>query len=177
MTATIAEPAVFPIPLAGRRSWRSADSLRHVSLYAQGALALSYPAPTGLPVEPRAPRLAVVRDGDEQLPGSPEAWTVTFLHAVIEVIACDRPLAQLVRWTSRAVYADIARKRGLVARHRSMTSLRPSRQRLATVRVSHPNEVSAEVAARLTVGTRSRALAARFDYQNDRWVCTALCFG
>ena len=177
MTLTSSGPVVQPLPLSRQRSWRATDSLPGPSAYSQGALALSYPLPQGLEAEPHSAALVVLRHGEPRHPPGSESWAATFIQAVIEVIASDRPLTQLVRWTSRSVYSDIAHRRDLVARHRGSTGLRPSRQQVATIRVCHPHPRSAEVAARVTVGARSRAIAARFDYQHDRWVCTALCLG
>lgn len=176
MTSTI-DRVLRPLP-PGRRAWRPADSLPDAPQYSQGALALSYPLPGGIPARPRSDALLLLTPrsrGDGA--GGTESWAALFVQAALEVIACDRPLSQLVRWTSREVYADIARRRHLVARHRGSTGLRPSRQQVATVHVCEPDEGCAEVAARVMLGSRSRAIAARFEYLRGRWVCTAIRFG
>jgi uncharacterized protein DUF6459 len=178
MTTTSTHPVVRPLPLGGQRSWRPSGSLPHAPAYAQGALALSYPLPQGLESTPRPTALVVVRHGtppNER--AGPEAWAATFIQAVVEVVASDRPITQLIRWTSRGVYAEIARQHQLVTRHRGPTAVRSHRQHVATVRVCQPDAGSAEVAARITFGPRSKALAARFDFAKERWLCTAICFG
>ena len=179
MTLSLSRPtSVLPLPLPGRRAWLPVDSLRGRAEYTQGALALSYPLPEGLTADPQTTALVVVAHGARNgSGGGTEAWAATFIQAVIEVIASDRPVTQLVRWTSRPVYIEIAQRQRHVARHRSATGVRSNRQQVATVRVCRPLEGCAEVAARVTFGPRSRAVAARLDYVNDRWVCTAISFG
>lgn len=179
MTSSLAHPfLVRPLSSGSRRTWRPADALGETSGYLQGALALSYPLPAGMDTDPCPTALVVV-------PGHPrsrsaestDAWAATFVQAVVEVIACDRPVTQLVRWTSREVYGEILRRQQAVARHRSSTAVRSSRSQVATVRLCRPAPACAEVAARITFGGRSRALAARLDRQHDRWLCTAIEFG
>lgn len=171
-------PVVQRLPLAKHRTWQPVDSLAEAASYTQGALALRYPPPAGVDTDQRSTALIIVPH-DTRPAGRPslQAWAVTFVQAVVEVIASDRPLTQLVRWTSRPVYADIARRQQAVARHRTAAGLRPSRHHVATIRVCQPTSRSAEVAARITFGARSRAVAARLDFENDRWLCTAICFG
>jgi hypothetical protein len=55
--------------------------------------------------------------------------------------------------------------------------IRPLRQHIASVHVCRPEQGVAEVAARVTVGQRSRAIAARLDFERGRWTCTAMTFG
>ncbi len=139
------------MPLPARRAWLPADSLNGPEGYTQGSLAC--------PTRSRLRTTLVVAAGHGAArPGSKggmEAWAATFIQAVVEVIGTDRPLTQLVRWTSRPVYTEITQRQRLVAQHRSATSTRPCRQHVATVRVSRPSEGCAEVAARVT----DRALA------------------
>jgi hypothetical protein len=172
-----ANQAVQRVPLARRYARRAVDTPADRTAYTQGALALSYPLIADLEADPRSTALVVVPHGSRPDPGSgAEAWSATFVQAVVEVIACDRPLTQLVRWTSRTVYADIARRRELVARHR-LGLVRASRQQVATVRVCRPTSAALEIAARVTFGGRSRAVAVRLDYVKERWLCTAIRFG
>jgi uncharacterized protein DUF6459 len=171
-------PTLRAVPLPHRRTWRPVDSLHSPSDYAQGALALSYPLSTGTTTDPETTALVMVPHGaDRGAKGELEAWAATFVQAVIEVIASDRPVTQLVRWTSRGVYAEIAERQRRVSRHHSPVTVRASRQHVATVRVCRPAPGCAEVAARVTIGPRSRAVAARLDYLNDRWLCTAIHLG
>ncbi len=176
-TSTSHPTALRPVPLPGRRTWQPADSLGPPSEYTQGALALTYPLAAGTAADPQTTALVLVPHGAR--PGTNagmEAWAATFIQAVVEVIASDRPVSQLVRWTSRRVYAEIAGRQRRVARHRGTTATRSCRQHVATVRVYRPTGASAEVAARVIFGPRSRAVAARLDYVNGRWLCTAISF-
>lgn len=172
----------LPVPLA--RHWPQSGAPATVSahrVYAQGSLALSYPLPGGLDVVPRSQARIVVRaavvDAVPCRP-DPQAWASRFLQAVVEVISSDRPLTQLVRWTSPRVYDDIQQRQQRALRHRGqLGNPRQSRHQVATVHVCQLGPEVAEVAARVTIGPRSRAMAARLDFERDRWTCTALTFG
>lgn len=179
MTAPTAQrPLVRPLAVSARRSWQAVDTLVSLGEYTQGALALSYPMSAGVSADPYPTALVVVPHGvGAGPPHGSEAWAATFIQAVVEVVACDRPVTQLVRWTTRAVYAEILRRQQNVARHRSDSSVRSTRQHVATVRLCQPTPDSAEIAARVAFGGRSRAVAARLDRLNDRWLCTAIQFG
>jgi hypothetical protein len=171
---------VVPVSVRRQLRWEGPASSRHTDPgYSQGALALTYPLPGGLEAEPRADALTVVRSapGEGAPIPCPESWAARFLQAVIEVVSCDRPVTQLVRWTDRFVYADIARRQQLVAAHRSPTTVRSCRQHVASVHVCRLTPDVAEVAARIAFGPRSRAIAARLEHRRGRWLCTALCFG
>lgn len=146
--------------------------------YSQGALALTYPLPSGVECEPRSTALTLVQPGParpEEIAES-EAWAARFLQAVVEVLSSDRPLTQLIRWTDQTVYAEIAHRRQRVSL-RSARTPRSGRPHVATVRICHPTAETAEVSARVTTGGRSRAIAARLDFRRDRWLCTAIQFG
>lgn len=45
-----------------------------------------------------------------------EEWARRFVQAAVEIVGGDRPPSQLLRWTSREVYADLERRAQLVAR-------------------------------------------------------------
>ncbi len=168
----------------GGRRWhqtRLQSPADAVPLCQQGTLALTYPLPSGLEHEPRPPHLTLVRPvpatfGD--LVPDPNAWASRFLQAVVEVISSDRPVTQLVRWTDARVYADIARRQQQVATQRATgSSVRMVRQQVASVHVCRVTAQAAEVAARVTVGGRSRAIAARLTFASNRWTCSELVFG
>ena len=172
---TLPAAGSFPAPWPPRRLL---PSTKEVTPYSQGALALSFPLPSGLECVPQTSALTLVRPGpagDGQLASS-EAWAARFVQAVIEVLAGDRPVTQLVRWTNQAVYADIASRRERLA-ERTPRGPRKGRPHVATVHVCHPTDSTAEIAARVATGARSRAVAARLDRSNDRWMCTAIHFG
>ncbi len=147
--------------------------------YVQGTLALRFELPGGLSAVPEAPALRVVHE--EDCPQAPPAqeWAGRFVQAVIEVISCQRPLTQLVRWTSESVYDEIATRKETVAAHLRdrQEPRRSSRHQVASVHVAHPGGDVAEVSARVRLGRRSRAIAARLDLHRGRWMCTAISFG
>lgn len=173
-------PAV-PVPIARAARWATVPSRYQAPgpRYTQGALALTFPLPTGLDAEPRSHALSVVSEASDvaQTAPDPQPWAARFLQAVVEVVASERPLTQLARWTGPQVFADISWRRQRVAEHRAATRSRSGRQVVATVHISRPLHDVAEVAARVTAGTRSRAIAARLDYSRGRWLCTAIDFG
>ncbi|MBA3309728.1 MAG: hypothetical protein H0U28_06660 [Nocardioidaceae bacterium] len=156
--------------------WRRQEAGSH---YMQGALALTYSLPSGVQADPRSSALTLVHPAPEEAGEAPDAhtWAARFLQAVVEVVSSDRPLTQLVRWTDQRVYAEIARRQQRVAAHRRSTVVRTNRQQVATVHICHPAPTVAEVSARVSMGGRSRAVAARLVFSRDRWLCTAICFG
>jgi hypothetical protein len=145
----------------------------------QGTLALELPT-QGLPERTR-PDLHVVSDPPTQRPsGAPpaEQWAARFVQAVIEVIAGDRPVQQLIRWTDEHVLSDLQyRVEVLGATSNARGRGRTERSQLRSVRVCRPAPSVAEVSAHVRHGGRSRAIAARFEAQRGRWLCTALQFG
>lgn len=168
---------VQPVALARRTRATSTAVLADPATCAQGALALHYLAEGSPPAGIASRSRAVAR---QRRPADPlEAWAASFVQAVVEVVAGDRPLSQLVRWTSRRVYADVADRQRLgpepVIAPTSRTSAR--RQQVASLRVYRPGPDVAEVSARVTSGSRSRAVAARLDRVRGRWMCTAIDFG
>lgn len=100
--------------------------------------------------------------------------------ALVEVVGGDRPVSQLLRWTTSEVYEDLARRAHLVARS---VGRAPGQGRLQSVRPhllgAHTCFVSAravEVSLHVRYGQRSRAVAARFELIRDRWQVCALEF-
>ena len=144
----------------------------------QGTLALEISGP-GLPEQPR-PDLRVVPDGRPGLAGTPpaEQWAARFVQAVVEVVAGDRPVQQLVRWTDEAVFTDLRhRVEALGSASNAGARGRTERSQLRSVRVCQPAPAVAEVSAHVRHGDRSRAIAVRFEARHGRWLCTALQFG
>lgn len=140
----------------------------------QGTLALDIRGCLGMP---QTPELRVVEDSGRVV-DDVSKWSARFAQAVVEVVGGDRPLTQLVRWTTGRVYTDLERRVRILAR----TS--PSAQRLRTVRpqvrsvhVFQPTPETAEVSVHVRHGQRSRALAARLELDEGRWQCTALQLG
>ncbi|MDP3892978.1 Rv3235 family protein [Nocardioides sp.] len=111
-----------------------------------------------------------------------ERWSRTFAQAAVEIVGGDRPVSQLLRWTTPRVHADLDRRARLVARagahEPGLGRRRPpaGRPQVVSVHPSFVTERVAEVSIRVRSGARFRALAARFEIVAGRWQCTALEF-
>ena len=149
----------------------------------QGTLALDLdclPAPADRPLPlPPAPLVAV--DGGRAVdPAEAEVriWAHRFAQAVVEVTAGDRPLAQLLRWTSARVYQDLTRRVQVMARTRNAPARRRTiRAQVCSVHVFQPSTGTAEVSVHVRYGQRSRAIAARLERRRGAWTCTVLQLG
>ncbi len=141
----------------------------------QGTLALDLGCSPGIPLTPEydeGTRSRLESTSDAEV----KTWTARFAQAAAESIGGDRPVSQLVRWTSRDVYRDLERRVQLVRLARPAGRTRAIRPQVRSVHVFQPSPGRAEVSVHLRHGERSRALAARLEYRRDRWVCTALEF-
>ncbi len=109
-----------------------------------------------------------------------EEWTRRFVQAAVEIVGGDRPMSQLLRWTLPEVYDDLRRRTMLVARaggHQpGLARVQPVRPRVLSVHTCFIRPDAVEAAAHVKYGERSRALAARFERIEQRWVCAALDF-
>jgi Family of unknown function (DUF6459) len=154
----------------------------------QGTLALDFPLPSGLSAVPEAPELTLVVGRTESPPTTarpPECplptardWAGRFVQAVVEVIAGDRPVQQLIRWTDERVYGDLSRRVRILGLTTSAASRhRTERSLVRSVHIYQPHPDAAEVAAHVRHGARSRAVAARLEAERGRWTCTALRLG
>jgi hypothetical protein len=149
-----------------------------------GSLALSSdvaslpaPAPHPAPGPPRTPELRLVAT-DDVAGEDVRAWAARFAQAVVEVLGGDRPLSQLVRWTSRRVYLELERRLVILARTPgSGQRARAVRPQVRSVHVCHPTARTAEVSVHVRYGRRSRAIAARLELVRGRWQCTVLQLG
>jgi hypothetical protein len=146
--------------------------------FVQGTLPLSYSLASGVDSVPHSTATTVVRTlaASSDAPAV-HAWSSRFMQAVVEVVSGDRPLTQLARWTAPNVYQQIGRVQEHVSAAKRDPSQRLPRHQIATVHVCQVNPIVTEVAARVVGGRRSRALAARLDYERERWTCTAFDFG
>jgi hypothetical protein len=141
----------------------------------QGTLALDV---VRRPPEPSAPDLHLVTGGDEPPDDPVRAWAATFAQAVVEVVGGDRPVTQLLRWTTARVYDDLHRRVRILARTAPAPArLRTARPQVRSVHVFRPGPASAEVSVHVRHGQRSRALAARLELRAGRWTCVALQLG
>jgi len=109
-----------------------------------------------------------------------ERWAWRYSQAAVEIVGGDRPVSQLLRWTTREVYDDLTRRAQLVARaggHRpGEAQVQPVRPVVAGVHSCFVGADVAEVSVHVRYGRRSRALAARFVQLDGRWQCNALEF-
>ena len=122
----------------------------------------------------RALRLVTDGEPDHEV----RLWATRFAQAVVEVLGGDRPLSQLLRWTSRRVYLELDRRLSILNRNsdagRRMRTIRPQ---VRSVHVFHPTPRCAEVSVHVRHGARSRAIAARLEQRSGHWQCTALQLG
>ena len=106
---------------------------------------------------PRVPRLQVVRGTTNGV----EAWAARFAQVVVEVVAGDRSVSQLLRCTTPEVYADLSRRTAVL--HRSVAPHQRLRRQRAVVRSVHvfcPVVTAAEVSVHVRHGDRGNR---RFD--------------
>ena len=100
--------------------------------------------------------------------------------ALVEIVGGDRPVSQVLRWTTPEVYQDVARRAHLVARAAGRTpgsgGVQKVRPHLVAAHTSFVSESCAEVCLHVRYGARSRAVAARFELIRDRWQVSALEF-
>jgi Family of unknown function (DUF6459) len=145
----------------------------------QGTLALDLeelPAQLSAPPEPSA-HLALAPTPD-QAADEVRAWAHRFAQAVVEVAGGDRPVTQLLRWTTPRVYQDLSRRVQIMAQTRSAPErLRTIRPQVLSVHVFQPKPSSVEVSVHVRYGLRSRALAARMERRRGAWTCTDLQLG
>jgi hypothetical protein len=148
----------------------------------QGTLALDL-QPRQDPPEPVATTGGTSADVisiDLRLRRDIEQWSRRYAQAAVEIVGGDRPVSQLLRWSSREVYANLERRAQLVARagnHQpGQARVQPVRPRVLAVHTCFLARQIVEVSVHLRYGERSRALAARFENSDQRWCCTALEF-
>jgi hypothetical protein len=129
----------------------------------------------------RAPEVPDLRLVDEDVSGGDrdvQVWAARFAQATVEVLGGDRPVFQLLRWTSERVYADLDRRVRILGRTAPAVERRRTiRPQVRSVHVCRPAAGCAEVSVHVRYGHRSRALAARLERHVDRWLCVALQLG
>ncbi|HWJ67507.1 MAG TPA: Rv3235 family protein [Nocardioides sp.] len=148
----------------------------------QGTLALALLPRQGPPTAPAPtsrPGAAVVPI-DRRLRRTIEEWAHRFTQAAVEIVGGDRPVSQLVRWTSPDVHADLRLRAHLVARaggHQpGLGRVQQVRPRVQSVHACFVNDRVVEAGVHVRHGERSRAVAVRFELIDQRWICTALDF-
>jgi hypothetical protein len=165
-----------PTPIESARTASVQHDLVGSGAMTRGALALRYQLEPELDVVPAPPALRLVPAGP-RLP-DPQAWASKLVQAVAEVLAGDRPISQLVRFTDSIVFGELNRRVRLLGLTTTAT-VRGLKERSAvrSVHVFTPATEVAEVAAHVRYGDRSRAIALRLEVHRGRWICTALEIG
>lgn len=137
----------------------------------QGTLALDFGAPRPIP---RRPDLRAVAGMRAEL----DAFASRFSSVLVEVLGGDRGPQQLLRWTTAEVYEDLVRRsRALAGTTGSDERLRRLRAHVRSVHLFCPSAEAAELSIHVRHGHRSRAIAARLEQRQQRWVCVALQLG
>lgn len=93
-----------------------------------------------------------------------ERWTLTYVVSVIEVMAGRRPIQQVARSTHRFTYNSLLRKVGSVGEV----------PKIRKIHRNQPIEGVVELTAILVFKERIRALTARFEGVDKKWLCTEL---
>jgi hypothetical protein len=101
----------------------------------------------------------------DSLPDS-NRWTRAYLISVIEILSGRRPVTQIARSTHRFIYNNIAKQVGTLSKSPN------SAPKLRRIHRSEPIEGVIELTATLSIDSRVRAIAARFEGVDHRWVCT-----
>jgi len=104
----------------------------------------------------------------------PSSWAGQLGRAVTEVLAGDRPLPQLMRWTDETVFADLSRRTTALAQAGAGRRGPRNRVGVRSVHVCEPRDGVIEASVHVRQGHRSRALALRLEGLDGRWRCTAL---
>lgn len=99
---------------------------------------------------------------------NPRRWAARVAQALVEILYGKRPVQQLLHWTSRAVYHQLASKAATNAR--AAPTAAPY---VRSVRVCEVNSEVVEACAVLHAGDHVRALAFRLETGDTRWICTA----
>ena len=204
MTVTCDEPArirIMPVP---RTDPPYDDELELAPPIAvttggvQGALALAFTLPGGLPTLPSPPvplvQLRAVPDDISQFAEEPDDPAVRpqlttranlpdphrfagrLAQAILEVVSGARPAAQLARWTSKPVYDDISRRLSRLASSGAPGLRGVVAGCVRSVHVTEPLDGIAEVCAIVQREGRALAVALRLEGLDGRWMCTELTF-
>jgi Family of unknown function (DUF6459) len=136
----------------------------------QAVLPLDFAPGPPIPVRPN---LCLVTWTEREL----DAFATRFAQAVVEVIAGDRGVHQLMRWTTDEVYEELQVRSNALTRTTTSVRRRRLRAYVRSVHLSMPVPDGAELSIHVRHGDRSRAIAARIDRIEGRWRCSALQFG
>ena len=98
--------------------------------------------------------IAELPDGDR--------WTQAYIISAIEILAGHRPVAQISRNTHRFIYNNLVKRAG------SFSEL----PKIRKIHRNQPIEGVIELTATLAFKARVRALVARFEGVDGKWLCT-----
>jgi hypothetical protein len=132
-------------------------------------------APPDRDDEPEVRRVAELPD--------PRPLAGQLAQAVVEVLAGDRPITQLLTWLDERIYTELSglaprpRTAPTLARSRTVLIRPQDRPKVRSIHVCRPADGVAEIAARVQVNGRSRAVALRLEEWRGRWRCNALVVG
>ncbi|EGD40098.1 hypothetical protein NBCG_05619 [Nocardioidaceae bacterium Broad-1] len=129
-----------------------------------------------------------IEDGDLPPPipivpanGHLRGWVPQFAQKAAEVVGGDRPASQLVRWTTKEVYAELRYRASLTARSGAYEPgtgrNQPVRPRVHRCHVYEVSDDIVEATVTIRFGAGLRALAVRFERNGESWICTVLNFG
>lgn len=170
------------------------DELGAAALVVDGALALAFPAPSA-PIPLRLAPPAIEEEFDDRatprsLLPDPVPLAHRFAQAVVEILAGDRPVAQLSRYATLDVLDQLERAvrrrgtgltgpiraaaRGVEGSGARGAGAALARPRVTSIHLSEPADGAAEACAVMSAGARRRALAFRLEGLDGRWQCTAL---
>jgi hypothetical protein len=91
-------------------------------------------------------------------------WTLTYLITALEIMAARRPASQVARTTHRYTYNCLLTQVGSLKEVPKIKSIRRSQPIVGVV----------ELSATLIFKERIRALVARFEGVDHKWLCTEL---
>ena len=91
-----------------------------------------------------------------------DKWTQAYLIRTIEILAGHRPVTQISRSTHRYIYNNLVKRAG------SFNEL----PKIRKIHRNQPIQGVIEVATTLAFKTRVRALVARFEGVDGKWLCT-----
>ena len=136
----------------------------------QPALPLEFCLPNGLPAVPVVPDLVVRHPQSSVVP-----WAARLTQAVLEVVAGERPVVQLISWVHPDIYRRLERRHRLGSQGRDGRRLAArTSDTVRSVHVCHPAEDVAEVSVVTAGAGRCKAIALRLERRKGRWVCTEL---
>ncbi|MBM3656158.1 MAG: hypothetical protein FJW91_04305 [Actinobacteria bacterium] len=138
----------YSTPLFGRKIQDSLERLRLIPTNHDESYEADFaPTPTTLSELPDATR-----------------WTLTYLITALEIMAARRPASQVARTTHRYTYNT------LLAQVGSLKEV----PKIKTIRRSQPIDGVVELSATLIFRERIRAVVARFEGVDHKWLCTEL---